>query len=536
MTALPTASCQHRHRHPREWQQHDHIQYAVAEPIALGGCSGSSVTCTGALTADDPRRIPSSSASPPTASKASIIMANKRSKLSNGASSHWLSLEYSTGFNNHHSTEAVPGVLPTGQNSPQVVAHGLFAEQLSGTAFTCPRSTNKRSWLYRLSPSVRQGSYAPCASARSLNAAFTVVDPSPRRWSPMPLASRQDSVDFVDGLQTMCGAGDPSLKEGVAIHMYTCNAPMIDRAFCDADGECLIVPQLGVLHVTTELGRLRVAPGEILVVPRNIRFSVTPGAAAGDGSDDDLACRGYMLEVFASRGFVLPDLGPIGANGLAEPRDFMTPVAWYEDRACPGGFTITTKYAGEVFDVSRDYSPYDVVAWHGNYAPYKYDLSCFHAVNSVTADHSDPSIFTVLTCPSQEPGVAVADFVIFPPRWLCAEHTFRPPYFHRNVMSEFMGLVGGTYDAKAGGEEGFAPSGASLHVASTPHGPDAESYDAAVKADTSRPVKFAGGLAFMFETSAHLKLTAAAASSGAAQPGYAKCWEALPRAHIAKGA
>jgi len=270
------------------------------------------------------------------------------------------------------------------------------------------------------------------------------------------------------------------------------------------------------------------------VVPRNVRFSISPDSAALAAG----GCRGYCLEVYAGRGLVLPELGPIGANGLAEPRDFLNPVAWYEDRPCPDGFCITTKYAGKIFEAMRTHSPYDVVAWHGNYGPYKYDLSRFHAVNTVTVDHPDPSIFTVLTCPSFEPGVAVADFVIFPPRWLCAEKTFRPPYFHRNVMSEFMGLVGGSYDAKAAGKDGFSPGGASLHVAATPHGPDAAAYAAAIAADTSTPRKFDGGLAFMFETSAMLQLTKAAAdpANTAAQPNYAShSWDALPRAVIPDG-
>jgi len=452
--------------------------------------------------------------------------------------SEWDALEYQSGFNSHFATEAVKDTLPVGQNSPQVVAHGLYAEQLSGSAFTCPRTTNRRSWLYRLVPSVSQGAYTPHVDSNGSNghgastfcADFPVTDPSPRRWDPMPLPKAGGGVDWVDGLMTVCGAGAPACKDGVAIHLYACNASMHSRAFCNADGELLIVPQLGALHMTTELGRLKVSPGEIVVVPRNVRFSVDP-APASDGSS---GCRGYMLEVFTARGFVLPDLGPIGANGLAEPRDFLYPSAWYEDRACAEGFTITTKYGGKLFDATRTHSPFDVVAWHGNYAPYKYDLSRFHAVNTVTVDHPDPSIFTVLTAPSNEPGVAVADFVIFPPRWLCAERTFRPPYFHRNVMSEFMGLVGGTYDAKAGGKGGFVPGGASLHVASTPHGPDATSYAGAIAADTSKPVKFAGGLAFMFETNAHLTLTPYAVdpANGCVQEDYAACWKGLPRAKI----
>jgi homogentisate 1,2-dioxygenase len=484
----------------------------------------------------------------------------------------WEALDYNSGFNSHVATEAVPGTLPVGMNSPQKMVHGLFTEQLSGTAFTCPRATNRRSWLYRLQPSVKQGGYSAAKDKALFNAEFTVVDPSPRRWSPLPLADKGAKVDFLDGMQTMCGAGDPALKDGVAIHAYACNAPMCDRAFCNADGEMLVVPQLGVLHVTTELGRLRVAPGEIVVLPRNLLFAISPSAASlAQGG-----ARGYVCEVFSTRGFVLPDLGPIGANGLAEPRDFLHPIAAYEDWHCPGGFTTTTKYSGKLFDTKREYAPWDVVgersglspagslwrlprlhalaapplsprmliqilslprfvttAWHGNFGPYKYDLSRFHCINTVTSDHPDPSIFTVLTCPSNEPGVAVCDFVIFPPRWLCAENTFRPPWYHRNVMAEFMGLIGGTYDAKAGGKDGFSPGGASLHPHGTPHGPDTQAYNAAIAADTTKPQKTpAGGLAFMFETSAMLQLTPHAVGSTAVQPNYADCWRDLPRASI----
>jgi len=457
----------------------------------------------------------------------------KRAKPDDASSASWLSLEYISGFHNHCATEAVLGTLPVGQNSPQHVKHGLYAEQLSGSAFTCPRATNRRSWLYRLAPSVKQGTYKERAAGVSLlGADFDVIDPNPKRWSPFPIAAAGSRVDFIEGMQTLCGAGNPCMHDGVAIHVYSCNSPMSDRAFCNADGELLVVPQLGALHVTTELGKLRVAPGEIVVLPRNLRFAVDP---AGSSGPEGSACRGYVCEVFAMRGYVLPELGPIGANGLAEPRDFETPVAWYEDRECPNGFAITTKFGGKCFDATCSHSPFDVVAWHGNYAPYKYDLSRYHAVNTVTVDHPDPSIFTVLTCPSSEAGVAVADFVIFPPRWLCAEGSFRPPYFHRNVMSEFMGLVGGSYDAKAGGKDGFAPGGASLHLASTPHGPDADAYAAALAADTSVPKKFDGGLAFMFETSAMLQLTSHAAKSGAVQHTYGEsdaCWKGLPRASI----
>ena len=469
------------------------------------------------------------SSAPGVASAAAALLANAGAK-----DEAWKALAYLGGFGSHFATEAVQGALPVGQNSPQKVPFGLFAEQLQGSAFTCPRTTNRRSWVYRLSPSAAQARMVPSARTETLvSSDFHVVDPRPRRWGAMPLPSAS-GTDWLSGLRTICGAGGPTTKDGVAIHMYGCNAPMVDCAFCNADGELLIVPQLGVLLVTTELGRLRVAPGEIVVIPRNIRFAIDPIVPALTTDTDEAACRGYVLEVFTARGLTLPDLGPIGANGLAEPRDFMSPSAWYEDRECAAGFTITTKYAGKLFDAECPHSPWDVVAWHGNYTPYKYDLSRFHAINTVTVDHSDPSIFTVLSAPSSEPGVAVADFVIFPPRWMCAESTFRPPYFHRNVMSEFMGLVGGTYDAKKGGKGGFVPGGASLHVASTPHGPDATTYAAAVAADTTKPIKFGGGLAFMFETNALLTLTAHAVDpeKSCVQEDYHECWKGLPRARI----
>ena len=299
----------------------------------------------------------------------------------------WLHLAYCSGFNSHVETEAKPGVLPVGQNSPQLVKHGLFTEQLSGTAFTCPRATNRRTWVYRLSPSVRQGGYKAATGASLLTADFSVVDPQPRRWSPLPLASASDTVDFVDGLQTICGAGDPQLKDGVAIHMYACNAHMRDRAFCNADGELLVVPQLGALHVTTELGRLHVGVGEIFVIPRNFRFSVSPAAADGDAA----ACRGYVLEVFAGRGFVLPELGPLGANGLAEPRDFLSPTAWFEDRACPGGFTVTTKFAGKLFDTRCDHSPYGALHTHPGTTPLHHPLAPPDIPNPNTGPRSSPS-------------------------------------------------------------------------------------------------------------------------------------------------
>mmetsp|Transcript_4345 Transcript_4345/g.12708 ORF Transcript_4345/g.12708 Transcript_4345/m.12708 type:complete len:466 (-) Transcript_4345:97-1494(-) len=449
--------------------------------------------------------------------------------VSNGSSKPGAAGEpfsYISGFGNHVETEAVAGALPVGQNSPQVPPYGLFAEQLSGTAFTVPRVSNQRTWMYRLEPAVKYGP-AKLRAHPHLMSDFTAatVIPDQLRWKPIDMPSpTHAAVDWVDGLCTMCGAGGPDLKDGVAIHLYACNAPMASasRAFTDADGDLLIVPQHGALRITTELGKLRVMPGEICVVPRNIIFAVDPE------DNEDPRCRGYVLETFSGAHFVPPDRGPIGANSMAETRDFLIPTAWYEDR--PGEWVVTSKVLGRLFDRTKRHSPFDVVAWHGNYAPFKYDLSRFHTVNTVSVDHPDPSIFTVLTIPSSDPGVALVDFVIFPPRWMAAENTFRPPYYHRNCMSEFMGLIDGSYDAK----RGFLPGGSSLHGIGTAHGPDAPTFRAASAVDTSTPTKFDAGTAFMFETRAPLKLAPFAADTeGPIFDGdYMACWDELPRASV----
>ena len=352
------------------------------------------------------------------------------------------------------------------------------------------------------------------------------ADPNQMRWMPVPLPDSADGaarrVDFVDGLATVAGNGAAGgLQHGLATHVYACNAPMRDRAFSCADGELLVVPQQGALAVTTEMGLLLVAPGDIVVLPRGVRFSV-----AVDGPS-----RGYVLEVFGGH-FRLPELGPIGANGLANARDFLYPTARYEDRECPGGevegesgFEVVNKFGGKLFSCRMCHSPFDVVAWHGTLAPYKYDLSRFNVIGTVSFDHPDPSIFTVLTCPSDTPGVALADFVIFPPRWMVAEKTFRPPYFHRNIASEMMGMIWGKYDAKAGG---FVPGGISLHNCMTPHGPDAATVEKATAA-TLAPVKFEEGCAFMFETGLLLRATPWALEAPHRDKDYQKCWQSLPR-------
>ncbi len=423
---------------------------------------------------------------------------------------------YQSGFGNEFASEAIAGVLPVGRNSPQKVAFGLYAEQLSGTAFTAPRRENRRSWLYRIRPAAMHSAFA-AFEQRSFHNDFGrgPVPPDQLRWSPLPLSERP--VDFVDGLYTMAGNGSPAAQHGVGIHLYAANRSMQDRFFYDGDGELLIVPQQGRLHIATELGVLEVEPQQIAVIPRGIRFRV----GLPDSERDGGASRGYVCENFGAL-LRLPDLGPIGANGLANPRDFLTPNAAYED--VEGDFELIGKFQGHLWRASIDHSPLDVVGWHGNYAPYAYDLRRFNAIGSISFDHPDPSIFTVLTSPSDTPGTANLDFVIFPPRWLVAQDTFRPPWFHRNVASEFMGLVHGAYDAKA---EGFAPGGCSLHNCMSGHGPDAATFEKATKADLSKPDVIADTMAFMFETRAVLRPTAQALEAAHRQRDYQDCWQGL---------
>jgi homogentisate 1,2-dioxygenase len=361
-------------------------------------------------------------------------MSNKRAKVSEEGTP----LEYMPGFGNHHSTESLPGALPKGCNNPQKCPYNLYAECLSGTAFTCPRTTNQRSWLYRTRPMCTHKPFDDSEQGL-VRAKFQDehVTPNQMRW--LPMAPAEDGTDFVQGMRTMAGAGDPSTRSGLGIHMYTANTSMVDKCMYNSDGDFLIVPQNGTLHVTTELGKMDVAPREICVIQRGIRFSVAV----------DEPSTGYILEIFDGH-FKLPDLGPIGSNGLANVRDFETPVAWYEDRECE--MVMVNKFAGKMFQTTTDLSVFNVVAWHGNYAPYKYNLELFCCINSVTFDHPDPSIFTVLTAATNEPGVALADFVIFPTRWMVQENTFRPPWFHRNCMSEFMGMV--RQDARNGKRHG----------------------------------------------------------------------------------
>ena len=422
-------------------------------------------------------------------------------------------LRYNSGFGNEFATEAIKGALPVGQNSPQQVPFGLYAEQMSGSPFTAPRSSNRRSWLYRIRPSVMHEPFKPMERGLIRSSPFQEAPTSPNqlRWDPIPIP--KEATDFVSGLITLAGNGNSDAHSGVAIHVYVANRSMGSRFFYDADGELLIVPQLGALLLHTELGQLGVKPGEICVIPRGVKFRVDlTGPEA----------RGYVCENYGAM-FRLPELGPIGANGLANPRDFETPCAAFEDRE--GDFRVVAKFCGDLWETKYDHSPLDVVAWHGNLAPYKYDLARFNCINTVSFDHPDPSIYTVLTSPSEIPGTANCDFAIFPPRWLVADHTLRPPWFHRNFMSEFMGLVFGEYDAKA---EGFWPGGASLHNCMSGHGPDAESYEKAISAEL-KPQRLSDTLAFMFETRFVSRPTEFALKTAQLQHEYYECWQGLKK-------
>ena len=426
------------------------------------------------------------------------------------------SAPYMPGFGNDFETESLPGALPQGQNSPQRCNYGLYAEQLSGSPFTAPRGTNERSWLYRIRPSVRHTSrFTQIELPDWCTAPHLVPHGLPLgqlRWSPLP--PPEQPTDFLRGVKTITTAGDALAQSGMAAHAYVFNQDMVDDYFFNADGELLLVPELGTLEIFTEMGKMNVAPGEICVLPRGMMFKVA-------GLSGEVA-RGYICENYGAK-FTLPDRGPIGANCLANPRDFKTPVAAYEDKETP--CRLTVKWCGQFHRTEIGHSPLDVVAWHGNYAPYKYDLATFSPVGAILFDHPDPSIFTVLTAPSEENGTANIDFVIFPPRWMVAEHTFRPPWYHRNIMSEFMGLIYGQYDAK---EEGFVPGGMSLHNMMLPHGPDFSGFEKATQSALD-PVKLDNTMAFMFETRFPQQLTQFAANLDTLQDDYIDCWSDLER-------
>ena len=426
-------------------------------------------------------------------------------------------LSYQTGFGNTFSSEAARGALPVGQNSPQRAPRGLYAEGISGSAFTAPRAENLNLWLYKLRPSAMHPPFKPTAGRKNAgllrSGPFDEVKTPPDRlrWDPLPIPSMP--TDFIDGLITMAGSGEPAGHTGLGVHVYCANRSMTDRYFSNADGEMMLVPQQGALLLFTELGKLEVKRGEIAVVPRGIKFKV----GLPDGPS-----RGYVCENYGAP-FRLPELGPIGSQGLAQKRDFLAPVAAFEDKGVK--CEVVTKFLGNLWAAEYRHSPLDVVAWHGNCVPYKYDLARFMVINTVSFDHPDPSIFTVLTSTSGSPGVANCDFVIFPPRWMVAEDTFRPPWFHRNVMSELMGLVHGVYDAKA---EGFAPGGLSIHNCHQAHGPDLATFDKASAAEL-KPHKIDNTLAFMWESKFIFRPTKFALGAPQLQKNYEAVWSGFKK-------
>lgn len=441
---------------------------------------------------------------------------NKQYQSGQAQSGQAQSACYQSGFGNHFETEALPGALPEGRNSPQACTYGLYAEQLSGSPFTAPRNTNERSWAYRIRPSVKHtGKFsrfdlplwksAPDAQQNDLALGQL-------RWSP--LAAPAGKLDFLSGMHTFTTAGDVKTQNGMAAHVYLVNSSMQDQYFYNADAEMLVVLQEGQLVFRTEMGIVEADCGEIVVIPRGIKFQVQLGK--------DSFARGYVCENYGAK-FELPERGPIGANCLANSRDFLAPTAAFEDSESP--CTVIVKWGGQFHQSEIGHSPLDVVAWHGNYTPYKYNLRHFSPVGALMFDHPDPSIFTVLTAPSETPGTANIDFVIFPERWTVAENTFRPPWYHMNIMSEFMGNIYGVYDAKP---EGFQPGGISLHNCMLPHGPDSDAFEKASTAELV-PAKLENTLAFMFETRFAQFVTDFAAHCPELQDDYADCWSGLEK-------
>lgn len=420
-------------------------------------------------------------------------------------------LQYQSGLGNIFESEALPGALPKNQNSPQKAPFGLYAEQLSGAPFTAPRAENAKVWFYRTVPSVVHGSFQRIAEKEWKSFPFNQDPTSPNqfRWNPLP--EPKAPTDFIAGMFTMVGNGSHASRNGCAISLYALNSGMGERYFYHSDAELMILPQSGELFIYTECGALTVKPLEMCVIPLGMKFQVSPLTGKSTG---------YVCENFGAH-FRLPELGPIGANGLAHPRHFLSPVAKYEEKK--GEFRLLTKFEGHLWEAPVGHSPLDVVAWAGNHVPYKYDLTLFNTINTVSFDHPDPSLFTVMTSPTAVPGTANVDFVIFPPRWMVAEHTFRPPYYHRNTMSEFMGLIQGVYDAK---QTGFVPGGSSLHNRMSAHGPDQETFEAASRADL-KPQQIKETLAFMWESVLAFQTTAFALKTNQLQKDYQSCWSGL---------
>lgn len=425
-----------------------------------------------------------------------------------------MKLKYQTGFGNEFATEAVEGALPVGRNSPQRAPLGLYAEQFSGTAFTVPRANNRRTWTYRIRPSAMHKPFERIGNGRWQGKSDDIdITPNQLRWDPLPVPT--EPTDLIEGVTTIALNGDILSQAGIGVHIYAANRGMGDRYFYNADGEMLFVPEMGRIRFLTELGRIEAEPGEIVLLPRGIRFQAEP-------CEENGAVRGYICENFGAQ-FRLPELGPIGANGLANPRDFETPVAWYDGRE--GAFEQVAKFGGNLWSCEIAHSPFDVVAWHGTNVPFKYDLRRFNTIGTISYDHPDPSIFTVMTSPSGDAGTANCDFAIFPDRWLVGEDTFRPPWYHRNTMSEYMGLIYGRYDAK---EEGFLPGGDSLHNQMTAHGPDLDAFEKASNAELV-PQKLSGTMAFMFESRYIIRPTKFAMDCAQLQHEYSEVWQGFTK-------
>ncbi|GJE85537.1 homogentisate 1,2-dioxygenase [Phanerochaete sordida] len=404
---------------------------------------------------------------------------------------------YQVGFGNWFTSEALPNVLPSGQNMPQKNKYDLYTEGMNGCPFTAPRAQNQHNWLYRIRPSVaHQGITKSAKQNPYLVAEFSLNDPK-QSVSPERVAWRPDSVPanervtFVHGIKSMAGNGSPLLREGVVLHTYACNASMERQAFVNSDGDFLLVPVAGRLDIQTELGRMMVFPGEVAVVQRGLKWKV---------SVPDGKAMGYIQEIFGMH-YELPELGPLGASGLANPRDFEHPVAHFD--VDQSDWEVLYKLGGQLWSCAQDHTPFDVVAWHGNYVPYKYDLDAFISCGSLSRDHMDPSVWTVLTARSKTPGVALADVIFAGERWDVAEKTFRPPYFHRNTATEIIGLISGDF----GFERDFAPGALSLETGFGAHGMESDAYDAASDMEL-KPTKILQGTRMvLFETSMLMCLT-----------------------------
>ncbi|KAK0390073.1 hypothetical protein NLU13_3646 [Sarocladium strictum] len=378
--------------------------------------------------------------------------------------------EYQCGFGNRFQSEVIPGSLPVAQNNPQDRGFGLYTEGITYSAFAAPRHINSSTYMYRARPSAAHFGYSEIETKSHIENSFLSLNPKVKplpqqaEWSPFPLPREDEKIDFTDGLHTLCGSGDPNLKQGIALYVYMINRSMEGKAYCNTDGDFLITPQLGILNVQTEMGMLFVQPGEFCVIPRGVRFRVSL-------ADGHPVARGHVTEIWGST-WQLPDLGPLGGHGLANPRDFLFPVAHIDaDLHVP--FTIVVKNTGKHVAIKQDHSPFDVVAWHGNCVPYKYDLTKFVAQSTATVDHTDPSINTVLTAPSLDPHQPLADYLWFGPRWDSASNTFRPPYFHRNSASELLACI---YGQGLGRSDEFQPGGCSFEGGHTPHGGFGDEY------------------------------------------------------------